>query len=65
MLDDLGLSAAIEWQAREVERHAGISCQIQSQPDDIVLDQARSTAPSWRRLGDALAASLSEILEKA
>ena len=44
LLDDLGLSAAIEWQAREFERHAGITCTIQSQPDDIVLDQARSTA---------------------
>ena len=43
LLDDLGLSAAIEWQAREFERHAGIACRIQSQPDDIVLDQARST----------------------
>jgi signal transduction histidine kinase len=44
LLDDLGLSAAIEWQAREFQQHSGISCQIHSQPDDIVLDQARSTA---------------------
>jgi signal transduction histidine kinase len=44
LLDDLGLSAALEWQAREFERHAGIACDIRSQPDDIVIDQARSTA---------------------
>ena len=44
LLDDLGLSAAIEWQAREFEQHSGIACRIRSQPDDIVLDQARSTA---------------------
>ena len=43
LLDDLGLSAAIEWQAREFEQHAGIACRIRSHPDDIVLDQARST----------------------
>ena len=43
LLDDLGLSAAIEWQAREFQQHSGISCEIRSQPDDIVLDQARST----------------------
>jgi len=44
LLDDLGLSAALEWQARQFELHAGIACLIRSQPDDIVLDQARSTA---------------------
>lgn len=43
LLDDLGLSAAIEWQAREFEQRAGIACRIRSRPDDIVLDQARST----------------------
>jgi signal transduction histidine kinase len=44
LLDDLGLSAAIEWQAREFERHAGIACRIRSEPDDIILDRTRSTA---------------------
>jgi signal transduction histidine kinase len=43
LLDDLGLSAAIEWQAREFQQHSGIACRIRSSPDDIVLDQARST----------------------
>ncbi len=44
LLDDLGLSAAIEWQAREFERRSGVACGIRSEPDDIVLDPARSTA---------------------
>jgi signal transduction histidine kinase len=44
LLDDLGLSAAIEWQAREFERHSGIACTIHSEPDDIVVDRPRSTA---------------------
>ncbi len=44
LLDDLGLSAAIEWQAREFEKRSGIECDIQSDPEDIVLDQPPSTA---------------------
>lgn len=44
LLDDLGLSAAMEWQAREFEQRAGVTCSIRSEPDDIVLDRARSTA---------------------
>jgi signal transduction histidine kinase len=44
LLDDLGLSAALEWQAREFERRSGVACRIRSEPDDIILDQARSTA---------------------
>ena len=44
LLDDLGLSAAIEWQANEFMDRAGIKCEISSEPEDIILDQARSTA---------------------
>jgi signal transduction histidine kinase len=44
LLDDLGLSAAMEWQAREFERRSGVACRIRSEPDDIVVDAARSTA---------------------
>jgi signal transduction histidine kinase len=44
LLDDLGLSAAIEWQAREFEQRSGIDCDVRSEPDDIVLDSASSTA---------------------
>jgi signal transduction histidine kinase len=44
LLDDLGLSAALEWQAREFEQRARVACRIRSEPDDIVLDADRSTA---------------------
>ena len=44
LLDDLGLSAAIEWQAREFEQRSGIDCDVRSEPDDIVLDSSSSTA---------------------
>jgi signal transduction histidine kinase len=44
LLDDLGLSAALEWQAREFERRLGIECLVTSDPEDVVLDPARSTA---------------------
>ena len=43
LLDDLGLSAAMEWQAREFEQRSGVRCGIRSEPDDIVLDSAHST----------------------
>jgi signal transduction histidine kinase len=44
LLDDFGLSAAIEWQANEFCRRAGINCDLSSEPEEIILDQARSTA---------------------
>jgi len=44
LLDDLGLTAAMEWQAEEFSRRTGIQCQIISEPEDIVLDQERSIA---------------------
>jgi signal transduction histidine kinase len=44
LLDDLGLSAAIEWQAREFEERSGIQCDVRSDPEDIVLDRDRTTA---------------------
>lgn len=44
LLDDLGLSAAIEWQAGQFRDRTGIDCDIISEPEDIVLDQTRSTA---------------------
>jgi signal transduction histidine kinase len=52
LLDDLGLSAALEWQAREFEQRAHVACRIQSEPDDIVLDPPaprRCSASSRRR----------------
>jgi signal transduction histidine kinase len=44
LLDDLGLIAAIEWQADEFENRTGITCALSIDPADIVLDRDRSTA---------------------
>jgi signal transduction histidine kinase len=44
LLDDLGLSAAIEWQSREFEQRSDVQCDLRSEPEDLVLDAARSTA---------------------
>jgi signal transduction histidine kinase len=44
VLDELGLGAAIEWQAREFQRRAGIRCGVSLPSDALVLDRERSTA---------------------
>ena len=44
LLDNLGLSAAIDWEAGQFQERTGIECDIVCSPDDIVLDQSRSTA---------------------
>jgi signal transduction histidine kinase len=44
LLDDLGLSAAVEWQTAEFQNRTGIPCEIVSDPEDISLDHAVSTA---------------------
>jgi PAS domain S-box-containing protein len=44
LLDNLGLSAAVEWQAREFEERTGILFDVDIDPEEIVLDQDRSTA---------------------
>jgi PAS domain S-box-containing protein len=43
-LDDLGLPAALEWQAQEFESRTCISCQIILPQQPIALDSERSTA---------------------
>jgi signal transduction histidine kinase len=43
LLDDLGLSATIEWAAREFEERFGVECDVRSEPDDVSLDPVRST----------------------
>jgi len=43
ILDDLGLAAAIEWQAEEFQDRTGIKCEIALEPEDIILDQDCST----------------------
>lgn len=44
MLDDLGLAAAIEWQAREFEARTEIVCHINSLAEDTSLGEERTTA---------------------
>ena len=44
MLDDLGLSAAVEWQAQEFQARTGIEFDLDLPDENIVLDNERSTA---------------------
>jgi PAS domain S-box-containing protein len=44
VLDDLGLSAAIEWQAREFQGRTGIACAVALDPENLDVDAERSTA---------------------
>jgi PAS domain S-box-containing protein len=44
ILDDLGLAAAVEWQAEEFQRRTGIECEVCTTPEDISLDEGLSTA---------------------
>jgi PAS domain S-box-containing protein len=44
LLDDLGLAAAIEWQAEEFQKRTGIQCKITIDPKDITFDRDRNTA---------------------
>ena len=53
MLDDLGLSAAVEWQLQEFERRTGIKCKLTLSREKLSLDSARSTAV-FRILQEAL-----------
>jgi PAS domain S-box-containing protein len=44
ILDDLGLAAAIEWQASEFASRNGVLCQVTVPPVDLHLDGDRATA---------------------
>ncbi len=44
MLDDLGLVASIEWQARDFERRTGIVCAVSATRPDLPLSRAESVA---------------------
>jgi PAS domain S-box-containing protein len=44
LLDNLGLIAAIEWQAQEFQERTGIECDLRLPADDLVLDEERATA---------------------
>ena len=43
LLDDLGLSAAIEWSANKFHERTGIACEATFSPEDIVIDDECST----------------------
>jgi PAS domain S-box-containing protein len=44
LLDDFGLSAAIEWEAEEFSKRTDMEIKIQSDPEDLVLSQGISMA---------------------
>ncbi|MGE5615397.1 MAG: response regulator [Bacillota bacterium] len=44
VLDEIGLAAAIEWQAREFQRRTGVRCQVTIAPGFSDPDKDRSTA---------------------
>lgn len=43
VLDDLGLTAAMEWQVEEFKSRTGIRCRFTARPEEITLDPDRST----------------------
>ncbi len=53
ILDDLGLPAAIEWQAEEFARRTGIACQVWLSHEELDLERALATA-LFRILQEAL-----------
>lgn len=53
LLDDLGLTAAIEWQTAEFRKRTGIECEAALDLDGISLDRERSTM-FFRILQEAL-----------
>ena len=44
MLDDLGLAASIEWQARDFEKRTGIVCAVSVSTDDYPIPRPQSLA---------------------
>lgn len=41
---DLGLHAAVDWQAKQFERRTGIVCELQIDHEEFALDEKRATA---------------------
>jgi signal transduction histidine kinase len=44
LLDDLGLPAAIEWQANDFQQRTGIVCEVITEPEEININSEISTA---------------------
>lgn len=53
LLDDLGLTAAIEWQVNEFTKNSGIDCQLRITPEEIKTDSDKAIA-FFRILQEAL-----------
>ena len=53
LLDDLGLTAAIEWQSADFQKRTGMPVSLSIYPREILLDQERSTVV-FRILQEAL-----------
>ena len=53
MLDELGLQAAIQWQAREFETRTGIACLVEVGAEQPAVDAVRATA-AFRIFQEAL-----------
>lgn len=43
VLDDLGLTAAMEWQVEDFKNRTGMRCRFTARPEEITLDRDRST----------------------
>ena len=43
ILDDLGLAAAIEWQAEEFQKRTAIECQVALSPEAVTLNREQAT----------------------
>jgi signal transduction histidine kinase len=43
ILDDFGLSAALEWQAEEFQKRTGMKCKTRIPPDELDLSKEKST----------------------
>ena len=53
ILDDLGLMAAVEWEAAEFQKHSGIPCAVRIEGEDLSIPRDTATA-MFRILQEAL-----------
>jgi len=44
VLDDLGIAAALEWQAGEFQKRTSIRCSLRVEPEDVAVDREVATA---------------------
>ena len=53
LIDDLGFTAAVEWQAQEFQKRSGIACSVAALAGDSTVEPSRATA-LYRILQEAL-----------